>query len=157
MDQKAKNADGKPNVARTATLEVDPLDAQKLALGQQVGTLSLVLRKPGEEQNNPVVETVSLDDLRYSMYGGARYRAGGNRPAPSCRARRSPWPRRRPRRRAASFAAPTAPARPKPVTNNVQIVRGTVGRIMRWGDMARNRLGGGRHGRGETTGRAQSS
>ena len=31
-------------------------------------------RKPGE-QNNPVVETVSMNDLRYNMYGGARYPA----------------------------------------------------------------------------------
>lgn len=74
IDQEAKNADGSPKVAKTATLEVAPLDAQKLALGQQVGDLSLVLRKPGE-QNNPVVETVSLADLRYNMYGGARYPA----------------------------------------------------------------------------------
>jgi pilus assembly protein CpaB len=55
-------------------LEVAPLDAQKLALGESVGTLGLVLRKPGE-QNNPVVETVSLNDLRYNVYGGARYPA----------------------------------------------------------------------------------
>jgi pilus assembly protein CpaB len=74
IDQEAKNADGSPKVAKTATLEVAPLDAQKLALAQQVGDLSLVLRKPGE-QNNPVVETVSLNDLRYNMYGGARYPA----------------------------------------------------------------------------------
>jgi pilus assembly protein CpaB len=33
-----------------------------------------VLRKPGE-QNNPVVETVSMNDLRFNMYGGARYPA----------------------------------------------------------------------------------
>jgi pilus assembly protein CpaB len=74
LDQEAKNADGSPKVAKTATLEVNPLDAQKLALAQQVGDLSLVLRKPGE-QNNPVVETVSMNDLRYNMYGGARYPA----------------------------------------------------------------------------------
>ena len=74
IDQEAKNADGSPKVAKTATLEVNPLDAQKLALAQQVGDLSLVLRKPGE-QNNPVVETVSMNDLRYNMYGGARYPA----------------------------------------------------------------------------------
>ena len=74
IDQQAKNADGSPKVARTATLEVNPLDAQKLALAQEVGDLSLVLRKPGE-QNNPVVETVSMNDLRYNMYGGARYPA----------------------------------------------------------------------------------
>jgi pilus assembly protein CpaB len=74
IDQQAKNSDGTPKVARTATLQVSPIDAQKLALAQQVGDLSLVLRKPGE-QNNPVVETVSMADLRYNMYGGARYPA----------------------------------------------------------------------------------
>src|SRR6185369_3367521 len=58
IDQEAKNSDG----------------TQKLALGQQSGSLSLVLRKPGE-QNNPVVETVSMNDLRFNMYGGARYPA----------------------------------------------------------------------------------
>lgn len=74
MDQESKNADGSPKLAKTATLEVSPVDAQKLALAQTVGTLSLVLRKPGE-QNNPVVETISMNDLRYNMYGGARYPA----------------------------------------------------------------------------------
>ena len=53
---------------------MSPIDAQKLALAQEAGTLSLVLRKPGE-QDNPVVETVSLNDLRYNLYGGARYPA----------------------------------------------------------------------------------
>jgi pilus assembly protein CpaB len=43
-------------------------------LAQEVGSLSLVLRKAGE-QNNPVVETVSMNDLRYNLYGGARYPA----------------------------------------------------------------------------------
>jgi pilus assembly protein CpaB len=74
IDQQSKNADGTPKVGKTVTLEVNPVDAQKLALAQTVGTLSLVLRKPGE-QNNPVVETVSMNDLRYNMYGGARYPA----------------------------------------------------------------------------------
>lgn len=74
IDQQSKNADGTPKVAKTVTLEVNPLDAQKLALAQTVGTLSLVLRKPGE-QSNPVVETVSMNDLRYNMYSGARYPA----------------------------------------------------------------------------------
>ncbi len=52
IDQEAKNADGTPKVAQTATLEVTPLDAQKLALAQQVGSLSLVLRKPGEAEQS---------------------------------------------------------------------------------------------------------
>jgi len=74
IDQEAKNSDGTPKLARSATFEVAPLDAQKLALAQRIGSLSLVLRKPGEA-NNPVVETVSMNDLRYNMYGGARYPA----------------------------------------------------------------------------------
>lgn len=74
MGQQAKDADGKPISATTATLEVAPVDAQKLALGEAAGNLSLVLRKPGEA-SNPVVETVSMNDLRYNMYGGARYPA----------------------------------------------------------------------------------
>jgi len=74
IDQAAKNEDGSPRVGRSATLQVNPLDAQKLALAQEAGSLSLVLRKPGDT-SNPVVETVSLGDLRYNIYGGARYPA----------------------------------------------------------------------------------
>jgi pilus assembly protein CpaB len=125
MDQMTKNPDGSPNLARTATLEVVPLDAQKLALAQQAGSLSLVLRKAGAEQNNPIVETVSLEDLRYSMYGGARSpqpAAGAQLPRSQVTVAAAPVVRRPPVRRA---AAPR-PA-PKPVGNNVEIVRGTVG------------------------------
>ena len=71
IDQNAQGADGKPVLARTATLEVNPIDAQKLALAQNVGSLSLVLRKPGEDQDLGRVATVSMNDLRYSYYGGA--------------------------------------------------------------------------------------
>ena len=124
IDQNAKKADGSADVARTATLEVGPLEAQKLALAQRIGTLSLVLRKPGEVHNNPVVETVSLEDLRYSIYGGARY-AGAN-PAgaviPRSQVTIAPAPAPRPPVRRAS-----APPRPRPVGNKVEIVRGRVG------------------------------
>ena len=99
LDQNATGADGKPSVARTATLEVDQLAAQKLALAQQIGSLSLVLRKPGENQDNPVVETVSLNDLRYSTYGGVQYPAAA--------------------RIGAFGAAPTPPAAPRRVVNNI--------------------------------------
>jgi pilus assembly protein CpaB len=69
MGGDASGANNKARVTGTATLELTPLDAQKVALGSQLGDLSLVLRKPGEDQNIPKVETVSLDDLRYSYYG----------------------------------------------------------------------------------------
>jgi len=131
IDQNAKNADGTPAIAKTATLEIDPLDAQKLALAQQVGALSLVLRKPGEEQNNPLVETVSLEDLRYSSYGGARYAGGygqslaaGFEPA---RARVSMASRPAAPPAARRAARPVASAPKATRTNSVEIVRGTKG------------------------------
>jgi pilus assembly protein CpaB len=127
IDQQAKNADGTPKVARTATLEVTPIDAQKLALAQEVGSLSLVLRKPGEA-NNPVVETVSMNDLRYNLYGGARYPApavvgglGGaiagsiNKSAALVGSANSSPPRR--------AARPAAPKREGP---SIEVYRGTT-------------------------------
>ena len=115
MDQNATGADGKPILARTATLEVDTLEAQKLALAQQIGQLSFVLRKPGAEQDNAAVETVSLNDLRYSLYGGgARYNPAG---APAPVVRRTAPPRR-------VVRAEPRPARP--ATNSVDVVRGTT-------------------------------
>jgi pilus assembly protein CpaB len=133
MGAHAKDADGKPITARTATLEVAPLDAQKLALGESAGNLGLVLRKPGEP-SNPVVETVSMNDLRYNMYGGARYPApavvgsfgglGGamagamNRTAAEIASASTPRPTRRWTR---------AKAKPSPVNNGkqIEVYRGT--------------------------------
>ena len=64
IDQQAKNADGSPKVARTATLEVAPLDAQKLALGRirrklepraaQAGRAEQSGRRDGEPQRPPL-------------------------------------------------------------------------------------------------------
>lgn len=129
IDQQATNADGSPKVAKTATLAVSPIDSQKLALAQQVGTLSLVLRKPGEE-DNPVVETVSLADLRYNMYGGARYPAPAvvgafgngvatamNNAATEVRTAAKPAPRRTSTVRPKGAAAPSG--------SNIEVYRGT--------------------------------
>jgi pilus assembly protein CpaB len=125
MDQNAKNAGGTPAIARSATLEVTPLDAQKLALAQEVGNLSLVLRKPGEA-NNPVVETVSLGDLRYNLYSGARYPApavvGSYQQAPPGAQVSSSTSSRSVSRTTTRTRKPSAPR-----GNNVEIVRGTVG------------------------------
>ncbi len=127
IDQKSRNTTGAPDVAQTATLEVNPIDAQKLALGEAVGTLSLVLRKPGE-QNNPVVETVSLGDLRYNLYGGARYPApavvGGFGQAMAAPVQRVTAQVRATPRRAARKPA----AKPAPVDNrtNIEVYRGTT-------------------------------
>lgn len=128
MDQDAKGADGQPVLSRTATLEVSPLDAQKIALGQQLGQLSLVLRKPGVQQNIATVETVSLNDLRYSLYGSAAPRAGptaalGMIPqgAPVA-VRRLAAPRPTPRY--VARARPSTP--PPPSTTTIEVLRGTT-------------------------------
>ena len=114
IDQSTQGADGRPSLARSATFEVDPLGAQKLALGQEVGSLSLVLRKPGQEQDAGYVETVSLNDLRYNRFGGPRPTVAvtTGQPAPVVR---TATPRPQPRR-------VTAP--PKPRSSSVEVVRG---------------------------------
>ncbi len=119
IDQNAQGADGKPILAKTATLEVTPTDAQKLALAQNVGSLSLVLRKPGQEQDMGRVATVSMDDLRYSYYGSARPlpAAGTAQPA---RATVAAAPRR-------AIVRRPAPVVQRPSTKNVEVVRGTTG------------------------------
>ena len=122
IDQEARNSDGTPKLARSATFEVAPLDAQKLALAQKAGSLSLVLRKPGDA-NNPVVETVSMNDLRYNMYGGARYPAPasvGNYGAALTEGLAMPKPA--PARRTASAKPARKPAPEKP---KVEVYRGT--------------------------------
>jgi pilus assembly protein CpaB len=48
IDQIADERAEKPSVVKAVTLEVDTVDAQKLALAGRVGTLSLLLRKAGE-------------------------------------------------------------------------------------------------------------
>jgi pilus assembly protein CpaB len=116
IDQNAQGANGQPILGKTATLEVTPLDAQKLALAQQVGQLSLVLRKAGSEQDFATVRTVSFDDLRYSYYGSARPAVAVTTQAPA-------------RPRVSVARAPRRPAVTAPVrrSNSVEVVRGTTG------------------------------
>ena len=125
IDQEAKNSDGSPKVARSATFEVAPIDAQKLALAQEAGSLSLVLRKPGEA-NNPVVETVSMNDLRYNMYGGARYPApavvGGYSGAVAGAFRDTAAQIARPR----SSGGGSKPAKKAPAKPSIEVYRGTT-------------------------------
>ena len=116
IDQTAQSPNGQPIVGKTATLEVTPVDAQKLALAQQVGSLSLVLRKAGVEQDFASVRTVGFDDLRYSYYGGVR-------PTVAVATQGTAKPR-----------VTVARAQPRPVaqapvrrSNSVEVVRGTTG------------------------------
>ena len=125
MGTATQGANGQPIAARTATLEVDPLGAQKLALAQEIGSLSLVLRKPGQEQNSPYVETVSLTDLRFGI--------SRNYPRSMTVASNTPPP-------VVHRAAPKRPAAPPPPTgprlNNVDVIRGTSGSQYQVGDLS---------------------
>jgi len=125
LDQNATGADGKPAVARTATLEVSPTDAQKLALSQTAAQLSLVLRKPGVEQNIPAIQTVDAADLRYSYYSAGVNQRPVNLAAAPVAARKPVARVSAPRRPAPRPVVRTAPA--PPPTNNVEVVRGTKG------------------------------
>jgi pilus assembly protein CpaB len=119
MGARTQGADGKPIAARNATFQVDPLAAQKLALAQEIGSLGLVLRKPGQAQDTPFVETVSLNDLRYGRFGSAP------RPAAAAPAvvTRAVAPRR-----------PAPKAAPKPQGKNIEVIRGTTGNDYQVGD-----------------------
>lgn len=64
VDQRARQEGSKARVGRIATVEVDPLDAQKLQLAQASGTLSLTLRGIEEETTRTEqLQPVTTQDL----------------------------------------------------------------------------------------------
>ncbi len=66
VDQKDKNADHSAKVAQTVTLEVSPKGAEKLALAEQMGTLTLALRRLGDNTQGKD-ESVSASDVSKMM------------------------------------------------------------------------------------------
>jgi pilus assembly protein CpaB len=66
-DQNANDTSKDPQLSKTVTLEVDPVQAQKLALAGQVGTLSLALRNAANREFADA-RTVSVNDLSSSGY-----------------------------------------------------------------------------------------
>jgi pilus assembly protein CpaB len=74
VDQLADDTTTKPAVVKAVTLEVNEIGGQKLALASVVGTLSLLLRKAGETEDNNVRQ-VSATDLSSgrSIAGNSRY------------------------------------------------------------------------------------
>jgi pilus assembly protein CpaB len=65
IDQIASEQKESPTVAKAVTLEVTPLQAQKISLAIDVGHLSLVLRQPGEA-NTVSTSRVTEQDLSES-------------------------------------------------------------------------------------------
>jgi pilus assembly protein CpaB len=82
VDQVADEDRDKPAVVRTVTVEVGPEEAQKLALAQQAGTLSLLLRNLGADQlvKIPAMHT---SDLSPEPKAAAPAKAAPTRPQPA--------------------------------------------------------------------------
>jgi len=62
VDQQADDRSEKAALVKAVTIEVETEDAQKLALAQTVGTLSLALRNAGSHIKAPT-ERITIDDL----------------------------------------------------------------------------------------------
>ena len=73
VDQDANEAKDKPQVVKAVTIEVTQEQAQKLALGQQVGTLSLALRNLANMAPEKP-RTVRMADLRDGAVSAAPVR-----------------------------------------------------------------------------------
>jgi pilus assembly protein CpaB len=63
IDQKANDNEDQPKVVRAVTLEVEPFDAQKLALAVTVGSLALALRHEANADAD-YTRTVRVSDLK---------------------------------------------------------------------------------------------
>lgn len=125
IDQVADNKATDPKIAKTATLEVDAVGAQMIALAQEVGTVSLALRNVSSIEDGANM-TVTQQDL-----------GSGWRSAPSRRAQNaspglaglptgfySEAAMGAPRYAAPRPSTPAAP--PRPIGPTVEIVRGTA-------------------------------
>jgi len=62
VDQLADDAADRPTVVKAVTLEVDTVSAQKIALSASLGSLSLMLRRAGE-QHQDATRRVTASDL----------------------------------------------------------------------------------------------
>lgn len=124
IDQVADESKTDPMVAKTATLEVDPVGAQKLALAEQVGTISLALRNVASLEDGANL-TITQQDL------GGGWRSAPRRGQPET----SPGLAGLPPGFFTNPAVPAAPratgprapmAPPRPAGPSVEIVRGTA-------------------------------
>lgn len=68
VDQSADQRAAKAAVAKSVTLEVDTVEAQKVWLASSVGSLSLLLRKAGETEERKT-RKISLKDLGSDLLG----------------------------------------------------------------------------------------
>ncbi|TPE61823.1 Flp pilus assembly protein CpaB [Sandaracinobacter neustonicus] len=110
VGQVSDTSTSEPTIVKSATIEVTPAEAQKIALAQAVGTLQVALRATGDESRVPL-QTVNAFDT-FNMRPPPEANAGAAASAPAAAAARS---------------GGTAPAQPRPIPGGteVRIVRGT--------------------------------
>jgi pilus assembly protein CpaB len=113
-DQTASEKDTAAKVAKSATLQVDLLGAQKLALSTQLGSLSLALRNVTDQMQGSRRTVTPRDVSTSRLYIPAR--VAGGAPAPQAQAMLPAVP-----------ALPGGPAAlpPRPMGPSMTIVRGT--------------------------------
>ena len=107
--QEANRDETKPKVVNAVTLEVTPIQAEKLDLARSVGTLSLVLRN--QVDPNP---TATAGATKESLLGLPER---APQPAPVKPA---------PKRVVIANVAPAAPAAPPSPTDCVEVIRGAA-------------------------------
>jgi len=78
--QETSTDTNKPKVVNAITLEVTPIDAEKLDLARSVGSLSLVLRNPSDSVNL-VSNGVRKDDLMLQKPSAVQVKSGNKTPS----------------------------------------------------------------------------
>lgn len=82
-DQNSNQTSSAANVVKTVTLEVTPLQAQKLTLAMDIGSLSLTLRRVGTLEIDPVASVSEKTLLTGHMAAAPRRRARTSYPVAS--------------------------------------------------------------------------
>jgi pilus assembly protein CpaB len=78
LDQRTGGADNNPELAKTATLELTPKQAEAISLAQRLGTLSLSLRPVARnEADTPRTDTVTVDNQVSAVVSIPRRDDGG--------------------------------------------------------------------------------
>jgi len=113
VDQVSDPNSTDPALGKTATLQVDSFGAQKLALSQQLGVISLALRKVGDTNTGPRSTVTGRDITASRLYIPQRRQSGPAQSGPVMASNRSAIP------------ASTRQAAPVPTGPTVTVVRGT--------------------------------
>ena len=101
VDQVSDPNSTDPALGKTATLQVDSFGAQKLALSQQLGVISLALRKVGDVNVGSRSTVTGRDITASRMYIGQRRQSGPASPAMASRSGPAPAAAGQPARAAA--------------------------------------------------------